>query len=80
MPKDRRPGVTNEIVTFCNFVKASKNTSPATDGTPVVQLAALNAMRSLGGPHLRPVREAELLMAYFVNLRNCSLLPKCDRV
>ena len=45
-----------------------------------MQLATLNAMRMLGGPHLRPVRGRKLLVAHFVTLRRRSVLPKCDRV
>jgi len=54
--------------------------SPARNGTPAVQLATLNAVRRLGGPHLRPVRGTKLLVAHFVTLCRRFLLPKCDRV
>jgi hypothetical protein len=37
-------------------------------------------MRSLGGPHLRPVLGTILLMAHFNSLRKSYLLPNCDRV
>jgi hypothetical protein len=72
--------MTKLIVTFHNFAKAPTNSSPARNGTPAVQLATLNAVRRLRGPHLPPVRGTKLLVAHFVTLRRRSLLPKCDRV
>ena len=72
--------MTKLIVTFNNSANAPKNSSPARNGTPTVQLATLNAMRWLGGQHLRPVRGTKLLVAHFVTLRRRSLLSKCDKV
>jgi len=72
--------MTKLIVTFNNSANAPKNSSPARNGTPAVQLATLNAMRWLGGQHLRPVRGTKLLVAHFVTLRRRSLLSKCDKV
>ena len=57
-----------------------KNLSPARNGTPAVQPAALKAMRSLGGAQLRPVRGTVLLTAHIVNMCRRSVLPNCDRV